>query len=123
MPASDKIRWLLSLYSIPSDLPPKCNELIAYANEYNLNDLICVLVDVRNALVHGMPKKVEKLFSRNNGSDERIHLWYQVNGVLSQAILAIAGYKGKINCRSIDVNHIHSAIKDVPWKKNESKKC
>lgn len=120
LPASDKIRWLLSLYSIPSTLPAKCNELIAYAKEFNLDDLICVLVDVRNALVHGMPKKVEKLFSRNNGSDERIDLWYQINGVLSQAILAITGYTGKINNRSIDVDFIHSAIKDVPWNKNES---
>ncbi|WP_339730320.1 hypothetical protein [uncultured Gimesia sp.] len=123
LPASDKIRLLLSLYSIPSDVPTKCSELIAYAREFNLDDLICVLVDVRNALVHGMPKKVEKLLSRNNGSNERIDLWYQVNGILSQAILATSGYQGKIICRGLDVDLIQSAIKDVPWKKKVSEDC
>ncbi|WP_145452530.1 hypothetical protein [Gimesia panareensis] len=120
LPASDKIRLLLSLYSIPTGLPAKSNELIAYAKEFNLDDLICVLVDVRNALVHGMPKKVEKLLSRSTGSDERVDLWYQVNGLLAQAILATAGYQGKIICRSLDVEFIHSAIKNVPWRKNDS---
>ncbi|QDT88283.1 hypothetical protein [Gimesia chilikensis] len=118
LPASDKIRLLLSLYSIPTGLPAKSTELIAYAKEFNLDDLICVLVDVRNALVHGMPKKVEKLLSRSTGSDERVDLWYQVNGLLAQAILATAGYQGKISCRSLDVEFIHSAIKDVPWKRD-----
>ncbi|QDT24596.1 hypothetical protein HG66A1_64300 [Gimesia chilikensis] len=120
LPASDKIRLLLSLYSIPTSLPAKSIELNAYAKEFNLDDLICVLVDVRNALVHGMPKKVEKLLSRPTGSNERIDLWYQINGLLAQAILATAGYQGKIICRSLDVEFIQSAIKDVPWKRNES---
>ncbi|QDU15258.1 hypothetical protein CA11_30790 [Gimesia maris] len=120
LPASDKIRLLLSLYSISSSIPTKCNELVAYAKEYNLDDLICVLGDVRNALVHGMPKKVEKLLSRNNGSNERIDLWYQISGLLAQAILAIAGYQGKVVCRDLDVDFIHSAVKDVPWKKSDS---
>ncbi len=117
--AAEKIRQLLKVYSIPSEIPAKCEEILSYANDNNLKeiDLPEVLVHIRNSLVHGTPSKVMKLFSRRNGSHERVGLWYQINGLLAQAILAIVGYQGKITCRSLDVEFSHSAIKDVPWRK------
>ncbi len=120
--AAEKIRQLLNMYSISSEIPAKCAEIHSYATDNNLkkHDLPEVLVHIRNSLVHGTPSKVLKLFSRTNGSQERVGLWYQINGLLAQAILATAGYQGKINYRNLDVEFIHSAIRDVPWKRNET---
>ncbi|QDU53724.1 hypothetical protein [Gimesia panareensis] len=120
--AAEKIRQLLNMYSISSEIPAKCTEIHSYATDNNLkkHDLPEVLVHIRNSLVHGTPSKVLKLFSRTNGSQERVGLWYQINGLLAQAILATAGYQGKINYRNLDVEFIHSAIRDVPWKRNET---
>ena len=116
LPASDKIRWLTSLYSIPTAIPPHCTEVVSYAKAYPpLNDLPDVLVDVRNALVHGSPKKVKRLFERPRGDDERTELWHLITGLLEQAVLAIAGYRGKILRRDIDAVWTTSAIKQVPW--------
>lgn len=119
LPAADKIRWLLSLFSIPTAIPQQSSEIDAYAREFNLHDLPEVLADVRNALVHGTPKKVEKLFSRGTGDDERTELWYQVGGLLSQCVLAIVGYKGRIMRRDIDTEWAASAIRPVPWSSKE----
>ena len=116
LPASDKIRWLTSLYLIPTVIPAHFAELVSYAKAYNLNeDLPVVLVDARNALIHGSPKKVERLFARHRGDDERTQLWYLIGGLLEQVVLAIAGYRGKILRRDTDAVLAVSAVKQVPW--------
>ena len=115
LPASDKIRWFTSLYSIRTAIPSKCHEIAAYANEYNLADLVEVLADVRNALVHGTPKKVAKVLGRKRGDEERTELWYQVGGIVEQAVLATAGYAGKLVFRDIDAEWTVSAIKSASW--------
>lgn len=92
LPAADKMRWLLSLYSIPTLIPAHRVELVSYAKAYNLDDLPAILADVRNALVHGSQKKVERLFHRRDGNEERTHLWYLIGGLLEQAILAVLSW-------------------------------
>jgi hypothetical protein len=115
LPASDRVRWLLSLYSISASIPPHCKDLVAYANEFDLQDTLEILADVRNALIHGTPKKVERLVGRNRGDYERTELWHQIGGILDQAVLAVIGYQGDIVRRDLDVTWKHSAIQRVPW--------
>jgi hypothetical protein len=116
LPAADKIRWLASLYSIPTAIPPHYSELVSYAKAYPpIDDVPGILVDVRNALVHGSPKKVKRLFERPSGGDERTNLWWLVTGLLEQAVLAIAGYRGKILRRDLDTKWAWKALKQVPW--------
>jgi len=110
-----KESWLTSLYSINTGIPPHCQEIAAYGNANNLKDLLEVLADVRNALIHGTPKKVERLFKRQRGDDERTELWYQIGGILDQVLLAVIGYQGKVTRRDLDVQLKTSAIKQVPW--------
>ncbi|XZE36041.1 hypothetical protein SH501x_001592 [Pirellulaceae bacterium SH501] len=120
LPAADKIRWLLSLYQIDASIPISDMNIAAYAKEFNLKDLIDVLVDVRNALVHAEPKKVAKLFSRNRGDEERGDLWFQIGGILQQACLASIGYKGLMMMRNSDAMYATNAITQVPWGITES---
>lgn len=115
LPAADKIRWLLSLHSIDYNIPEKCSSIQTYAKEYNLLDLVDVFVDVRNALVHAEPKKVEKLFSRKQGNDERSELWFQIGGLLHQAFLASVGYKGLLRKRDTDEYYAANAVSPSPW--------
>jgi hypothetical protein len=116
LPAADKIRWLASLYSIPTAIPVTSAELVKYAREFPaIDDLTDILVDVRNALIHGSPKKVKRLFGRQQGEDERTELWLMATGLLEQAVLAIAGYRGKIRRRDIDAVFAVSAVRPVPW--------
>jgi len=119
LPASDKIRWLLSINNICADIPAKSAAIISYAKAFNLSNLVEVLVDVRNALVHAEPKKVERLFSRNNGEEERGDLWYQAGGMLQQAFLAAIGYEGKLLRRDLDCEYATQATKPAPWAKNK----
>lgn len=119
--ASDKIRWLLSLNNITPEIPSHCVTTRSYAKEYNLKDLIDVLVDVRNACVHAEPKKASRLFARSAGNEERSEIWYQIGGLLHQAFLASIGYHGKMSRRDLDVEFTAHTIKDVPWAKGGSK--
>jgi hypothetical protein len=118
--AVKKIKKLASLYGIPIDIPPKCSELEKYANEHKKNDLVEVMVDVRNAIIHGTPSKIDRVIDRPDGETERIDLWFQIGGILEQVILAIAGYKGQIVCRNSDAEFRDGATRDVTWK-DESK--
>ncbi len=115
LPASDKIRWLLSLHQIEAAIPDKSDPIRSYAKAFNLTDLIDVLVDVRNALVHAEPKKADRLFGRNKGDEERSDLWHQVGGILQQAVLASIGYNGVMLRRDVDSVFAASAVRRVPW--------
>ena len=113
--AADRIRWLASVFSIPLEIPSRSPEIAAFARAFDLPDLVGVLVHSRNAIVHGTPKKIEKLFRRPRGADERTELWYQIGAVLDQCVLGIAGYSGKILRRDVDCEYASGAIKPVPW--------
>lgn len=115
LPASDKIRWLLSLHNIQAEIPDQSVPIKSYAQAFNHQDLIEVLVDVRNALVHAEPKKTARLFARNQGNEERGDLWYQVGGILQQAFLASIGYRGVMLRRDIDAKYAANAVEPVPW--------
>lgn len=115
LPASDKIRWLLSLHKIQADIPNNSDSITSYAKAFNLRDLIDVMFDVRNALVHAEPKKAARLFVRNQGIKERGDLWYQVGGILQQAFLASIGYQGMMLRRDVDAEYAVGAVKRVPW--------
>ncbi len=88
LPANDKIRWLLSLHRISVRIPDKSESITPYAKAFNLVDMVDVLVDVRNTLIHAEPKRAARLFGRDAGDEERGDLWYQIGGVLQQALLA-----------------------------------
>jgi hypothetical protein len=115
LPAGDKIRWLLSLHCIEARIPKESDSISSYAKAFNLGDLVDVLVDVRNALVHAEPKKADRLFSRTKGDEERGDLWYQVGSILQQAVLASIGYNGKLLRRDVDAAYATGAIRPAPW--------
>ena len=114
LPAADKIRWLLSLHSIECKIPTMCTSIMAYAKALTLRDLPDVLVDVRNALVHSEPKKVDRL-RQNVSADSMGGLWYQVGGILNQVLLALIGYNGMMLRRDVDAEFAVEAIRLVPW--------
>ena len=87
---------------------------MAYAKALNLRDLPDVLVDVRNALVHSEPKKVDRL-RQNVSADSMGGLWYQVGGILNQVLLALIGYNGMMLRRDVDAEFAVEAIRLVPW--------
>ncbi len=120
LPASDKIRWLLSLYQIEVAIPDNADAITSYANAENLTDLIDVLTSVRNALVHAEPKMASRLLTRNKGEEEGSILWYQVGGILQQAFLASIGYKEKMVRRDVDSEFVVGAVRQVPWADLES---
>ncbi|MGD9634299.1 MAG: hypothetical protein AB7U97_13540 [Pirellulales bacterium] len=115
LPANDKIRWLLSLNRISAEIPGKSASINAYAKAFNLKDLVDVLVEHRNALVHAEPKKTARLFERDSGDEERTDLWHQIGGILQQALLASLGYTGKMLRRDVDAEYAVGAVRQVPW--------
>lgn len=113
--ASEKIRRLLSLHKIQATIPDKSAAIKEYASAFNLEDLVDVLVHVRNSLVHAEPNKVTHLFARDRGSEERGNLWYLVGGILQQAFLASIGYQGQMFRRDVDAEYAGDAVRPVPW--------
>jgi hypothetical protein len=113
--ASDKIHQLLSLSRIESRIPEQSQPIKAYADDHSLTDLIDVLVHVRNALVHAEPGKTTRLLGRRQGNEERSDLWFQVGGILQQALLASIGYRGPMFRRDVDAKYSSEAVRPVPW--------
>jgi hypothetical protein len=113
--AAEKIRKMLSLFRIDIGIPKNCSSIQSYANDGKLTDLVDVMVNVRNALVHADPKKVALLFSRKQGSDERTELWYQTGGLLQQAFLASIGYQGLLRKREPSGGFTVDAVTPAPW--------
>ncbi len=120
--ASEKIARLLSLHQISSDIPLMSTHINSYAKEFTLSNLIDVLAHVRNALVHAEPKKAERLFSRKEGDEERSDLWFQIGGILQQALLASIGYEGVILRRDLGRTCSHQTITPAPWAKTLTSK-
>lgn len=115
LPAADKLRWLLSIYGIDCSIPSHTTAIEAYARAFNhIGDMVDVLVEVRNALTHGTPKKVARVLSRPQGDEERWDLWWYALGLLEKAILAVLGYNGRILYRE-DKGGFPSHGKAVPW--------
>lgn len=117
LPAADKIRLLLSTFQIDFSIPQKSASIAAYAKAYILQDMVDVLVDVRNALVHAEPSKAQRLVRPD---DERGDLWFQIGGLLQQAFLAVIGYEGKLVRRDVSAEYAIHALKRVPWAKGET---
>ena len=113
--ANDKIRWALSLNQISARIPDNSDSINSYAKAFNLMDMVDVLVDVRNTLIHAEPKKAARLFARNAGQEERSELWQQIGGILQQALLASLGYAGHMLRRDVGAEYAASAVRRVPW--------
>lgn len=115
LPANDKIRWLLSLHQITSQIAGNAKALQAFASEFGLKDLPDVIIHVRNSLVHAEPKKLRKLLSRSSVEDECTEVWYHAGGILQQALLASLKYQGRMMRRDVDAKYTSNAIRRVPW--------
>ena len=112
LPAADRIRLLLSTFDIDYSIPSKSSGIEAYAKAFTLEDLVDVLVDVRNAIVHAEPNKAQRLVRPDH---ERSDLWFQVGGLLQQAFLAVIGYDGNFVNRSVAADYAIQALQQVPW--------
>lgn len=117
---SEKLERLCDEFKIVTQVPEEFPELMDYASEAKVSGLLCVLVRVRNSLVHAEPTKVRKLFERVDGDDERSSLWYLMNSILQQALLASLGYTGRFYDRVQPGTFSVDAIRDVPWKDSET---
>jgi hypothetical protein len=117
--AARRIRLLLSQYEIAIAIPSKCTEIASYATDNRLNDLVVVLVNVRNAFIHGSPKNVDRVLGRLRGDDERTELWYQVGGLLDQTVLAISGFNGHVVRRDVESVFRGGAVRKVSWANDE----
>lgn len=113
--AVDKIRWLLSIHKIDYTIPSHCEDIRKFAADNKHNDLVDVLVANRNILVHAEPRSATELFRRDDGTAERAELWYQIGGLLHQAVLASVGYTGDILVRGVGSGWEAEAIQKPPW--------
>lgn len=98
--AAEKIRAVASHFGMSVDVPdssPSLKELIE-CEEKDLKDGVGGSAWVRNALVHGDPKKRPKLESLPH---IKFEAWFFMINLLVEAILRRAAYKGKV-CRIAD---------------------
>ncbi len=119
--AHGRMRELLSLNNIAYSIPEKAEFLKNYPkNEEGILDLVQILSEFRNALVHSEPKHAVRLFAREHGDEERLELWHFVGMLVQQALLASFGYKGKMLRRDSTKQYAVHAVEQVPWVQGEA---
>lgn len=109
--ASEKLRYLLEVLNIPTDIPTELCELNKLANDLK-TDGPEIFVRLRNAIVH--PKKIKReLIDKTSNKTRReawtIGLWY-----LELVLLKICEYQGRYVRRYFNGNDIFEAISDIP---------
>ncbi|NJK30432.1 MAG: hypothetical protein HC790_06060 [Acaryochloridaceae cyanobacterium CSU_3_4] len=128
LPASDKLRLLLSKLGIPIEIPPNCYDCqppysqrdassllpnlsqVAKSSQYNWVDGPHALTELRNGIVH--PKKLQKVLATNHEArfEARwLGLWY-----LELVLLALMNYQGCYANRLIFPRH-EGTYDKVPW--------
>jgi hypothetical protein len=118
LPASDKIRLLLSRCGIPLELPSELTALKALAKEYNWSDGPECLVGFRNAVVHPQAKNRQKVGKASSVAIFEIWslgLWY-----LGLILLRLFDYTGLYLNRLKRDCYYSDAVEPVPWWKQDA---
>lgn len=128
LPASDKIRLLLSQFGISKVIPPNpsfqtentyasqfspiempLNDLIQLAQDSNWVDGPHALTEIRNGITHPKKKKREKVYQASFEAKYEVAnlgLWY-----LELVLLAMFNYQGNYENRLL----INAPPQPVPW--------
>lgn len=113
IPASDKLRLLLSACGIPLLIPASMDELSKVASEFNWQDGPQAITEVRNALVHASPKKRKKVLGGDAGVRHEawwLGLWY-----LELVLLWLTGFREQYSNRLIRNGWKGQEVELVPW--------
>jgi hypothetical protein len=110
--ATDKIRLLLSRFSIPTAIPGRYSELSKARGVLGGNDGPDLVTGIRNAIVHGNPKKRRSLARTARGA--RFQAVQLALSYLELVLLGLFGYKGSYVRRETGLL-VRDATAPVPW--------
>lgn len=113
LPASDKLRLLLSKCQIPLQIPDTLQDLVGDAKKNNWPDGPSALVECRNALVHCNTKKQSMLGDLSPQSRQQaweLGLWY-----LELILLWLFDYRGAYSNRLSAAQWKGDEVEQVPW--------
>lgn len=113
LPASDKLRLLLSECGIPLPIPVHLKALIAVAREYDWRDGPRATTEMRNALVHANPAKRDRVLGK--GADHLVDTWTLGQWYLELMLLRLFGYEGRYSNRLRRGVLKGQEIEPVPW--------
>lgn len=116
LPASDRIRLLLSSCGIPLEIPPGLSDLATVAKAENWQDGPHATTEIRNALVHASPKKRARIFGHGNGS--RTDAWTLGQWYLELILLRLFDYNADYSSRLRRGVLENEAVRAVPWVKD-----
>ncbi|HNO76704.1 MAG TPA: hypothetical protein PKN33_01490 [Phycisphaerae bacterium] len=113
LPASDKLRLLLSSCRIPVEIPEVSVALRKIAKEYNWQDGPAALVGTRNAIVHATPTKRKRFI----GKDKRflLEVWALGQWYLDLVLLYVMNYRGIYSNRLLVLSRAAYPEELVPW--------
>lgn len=112
--ASNKLRLLLSIMNVKTEISSKFLMLKKEAKDSNWVDGPEAFVQIRNAIVHSQEEKREKLSKMDELSKYQalqLGVWY-----IELSLLYILGHKAKYYNRCAGVVFMDGRDEDVPWK-------
>ncbi len=107
MPASDRIRLMLTEAGVPLAVPAQCRELLTHSRKRNWSDGPHAITEMRNSVVH--PKKREPIPFAATVDAWRLGMWY-----LEMVLLWLFDFRGDYQSRLEVVRH-HGQVERVPW--------
>jgi hypothetical protein len=112
LPASDKLRLLLSEAKIPLDTPSLLKFLPSFCRNENWLDGSQAVTGIRNKLVHPSPKNIQAL--QRVGKDEMQDAYILTMWYLELILLNLLGYKDVYANRLIYMKWV-GQTENVPW--------
>ena len=111
-PFWEKLQNLLSLYSIPPEIPSSLPSLATYCADRSLSNGPHAFGHIRNSLVHPRSEGRRQLRERYGTLSE---CWLLGGWYLDLCILRLCGYSGEYFDRTVCEGWMIDAIKPVPW--------
>ncbi len=115
LPASDRIRLMLSTCDIPLDIPPDLSDLVNVAKAENWQDGPRATTEIRNAIVHASPKKRARILA--HGPNARTDAWTLGQWYLELVLLHLFGYTGHYSNRLRRSGWRGTEVEPIPWAK------
>ena len=118
LPASDKLRLLLSQCKIPLIIPAQLIEFQKLAKEHSWADGPHAITEMRNSLVHPKPKKRRRVLDAEPIAI--FEAWNLANWYLELVLLWLFEYKGSYTNRLKRGCSREEAVELVPWRDGSS---
>ena len=113
LPASDKLRLLLSACEIPLAIPESMRQLSKVASSENWGDGPRAITEIRNALVHANPKNRKKVLGGD--SEARHEAWELSLWYLELVLLWVFDFRGDYSNRLFRHGCKGQEVEPVPW--------